>query len=88
MGIYQSLAGSVRVELTSADVAGSLAAINSMHIPLSDLKIDGEFTVAFTIAYQQLKRLRHMADQRGDRIIVLSKDGTFWLLRRMKQQRA
>jgi len=86
MGIYQSLAGSVRIELTSADVAGSLQAINAAEIPVSNLCTVGDLTVEFTILHRYLNKIQNMSDQKGDRVIVLSHNGVFWLFRRMTQR--
>ena len=80
MGIYHSLYRSVCVELTSADVAGSLQAINATGIPISNLNTVDDLTVQFTVGYLYYQKIQSLTERRGERLIILSKMGIAWLL--------
>lgn len=80
MGFYRSLAGSIRIQLTSADISGSLHAINDMQIPIYDLQIMDDLTAHFTVPHQNLKRIQDTAQRKGEHVKVLSRIGMFWHL--------
>ena len=63
MGIYHSLYRSVCVELTSADVAGSLQAINATGIPISNLNTVDDLTVQFTVGYLHYQKIRSLTER-------------------------
>ena len=78
MGIFRSLAGMVRVELTSADVAGALRAINEMGIPVAQVQTSGDLTVRFTVSRRSLKSIKILAQRKGERLQILARKGIFW----------
>lgn len=86
MGIFHSLTGSVRIELTSADVATSLHAINWMKIPVIELNTINDLTVQFTVMRCDMKYIEKLADKRGDHLVILSYEGIFWTIQQMKQR--
>lgn len=86
MGIYHSLYRSVCVELTSADVAGSLQAINATGIPISNLNTVDDLTVQFTVSYRHYQKIQSLIEKRGEDMIILSKEGISWLLLRAMQR--
>ena len=86
MGIYHALIRSVRVELTSADIPGSLQIMNDMEIPVSNLNTTGDLTVQFTIKYRHFQNVQEVAERRGERMIILSKEGVSWLFLRAMQR--
>ncbi len=86
MGIFNSLSGSVRIELTGADIANSLCAINAQKIAIANMQMIGDLTVRFTVMRRQIKRLNTIAQIKGDRLDIISYEGVFWKLRDIKQR--
>lgn len=86
MELFHSLAGFVRVELTSADVAASIRNINSMNITMLDVHEIGDMTVQFTVMRSKLKKVQNEAKRKGDTIVVLSQSGLFWRITRLKER--
>ena len=78
MGIISSLSGTVRVELTSADVAGSVRSINRMNIPVSDFRFTGDLTVQFTVFRRHYRKILKNAQSKGESVSVISNDGIIW----------
>ena len=78
MGLYSSLAGTVKVELTSADVTGSMGAITDMDIPVSEVRMVGELSVCFSMSRRNLKKVTAFAEKRGDTLRILHHNGMFW----------
>lgn len=83
MGLYKSLSGMVRVELTSAGIEDSLERIHSMGIGIFRAVTDGQLCVWFYVRRQDLPRLRRFAERRGEKLIVLETRGLFWFFRRI-----
>ena len=86
MGLYSSLAGSVKVELTSADVGGSIRAIIEMGIPISEVQMTGDLSVCFLLPRRGLKRIIALAEKRGDTLQVLKHKGLFWDIMRFPRR--
>jgi len=84
MGIFESLPRMVRVELTSADIPGALQTMNAMKIPISNLSTDGDLTVQFTVGYRYFQKIKRLTERKGERIIILSREGIFWLPQSVK----
>lgn len=80
MGLFRSLAGTICLELTSADVAGSLRNINELGIVISDVQTSGDLTVSFSVPRQSLHPIEKMAARKGERLRVLQRSGLFWSL--------
>ena len=78
MGLIQSLSGTVRLELTSADVAGSLRRINELRIPVWAVESGGDLTVSFCVSRRSQHRIAKIAARRGERLRVLGHDGLYW----------
>ena len=86
MGVFSSLAGSVRLELTSADVAEALQRINEMGIQISNVQTNGDLTVHLTVSRQSLRRIEKMAERKGERVKILAHEGLFWRILAMKRR--
>lgn len=80
MGLFRSLAGTVRLELTSANVAGTLQSINEMGISISDVQTSGDLTASFTVSRRSLRSIEKLASRKGERLTVLGRSGFFWAL--------
>ncbi len=78
MGLFRSLGGTLRVELTSADVAAALQSINEVGIPITDVEPDGELTVRFTVSRRGISTIENMAERKGERLRILDRSGIFW----------
>ena len=86
MGIINAFAGSVRVELTSANVTGTLQQLNDIQILLFDIQMIDDLTVQFTISYRDFGRIRELVKRKGDCITVVSREGILWYVLRLKSR--
>lgn len=86
MGLWKSLGGTVRAELTSADPAGALTAIGSAGMELYDTVQTGDLTVELTLARRDYRKMSRMLQRRGETLRLLRRSGLYWagksLLRR------
>lgn len=86
MDLWRSIAGMVEVELTSADLYGTLNDFQQDGSTVFRLHQTGALSVSFCISRTKLKRLRVNAHKKGDKVEVLHHYGLFWkykaLLRR------
>ena len=80
MGFFRSLEGTVRLELTSADVNGALRRINEMGVAVSDVQTVSDLTVCFCVSRRSLKLVEQMAERKGERVRLLQRKGLFWTL--------
>lgn len=78
MGIFRSLAGSARLELTSADVSAALRDINAAKIRVWDVRIVGDLTVQFTASQKSIRFIEKIAERKGERLNVIGRSGLFW----------
>jgi len=77
--IWNSLGGMVQLQLTSADPAGTLTALNLAGIPLYGVEPgDDSLSVCFQIRRQDGRKLRRIADKRGDTVSQRSGIGLYW----------
>lgn len=86
MGLFRSLEGTVRLELTSADVAGALRRINEMGVPVSDVQTISDLTVCFCISRRSLKLVEQMAQRKGERVRLMGRQGLFWTLLALRRR--
>lgn len=78
MALFRSLAGTVRLELTSADVAGVLQHINEVGVSIWSLDARDDLTVHFSVYRANLSDVENIAVRRGDRLRILSHKGLYW----------
>ena len=81
MGLFRSLSGTVRVELTSADVAYTLHQINTAGIEIWNVETVGDLTVCFDAERKDLSRLEIMSRRKGERLRILRRSGIYWHIR-------
>lgn len=86
MGLFRSLDGTVRLELTGADVAASLHSINEMGIPITAVEPDGELSVRFTASRRSLRDLERFAERKGERLRILMRSGLFWQIAGLRRR--
>ena len=83
MDLWRSLSGMVEVELTSADPAGALHAINLAGIELFHARHTGDLTLCFGLQRCDYKKLRILSDKRGERLKLSHKSGLYWAVRQL-----
>ena len=86
IGFIHSLSGSIRVELTSADIMNSLKRMNAMQIPIWNLEINGDLTARFTVLRRYWRDIQKTAEGKGEKLTVLSREGMFWELLRIAKR--
>ena len=80
MGLYQSMAGRVRVKVVSADIPGFLAWVNGAGLVLEELECPDELTVRFTLSRPRLRELLALTRRRGESVTVEGRWGIYWKL--------
>ena len=83
MDLWRSLSGVVEVELTSADVASALQAINAAGIEIFGVRQKNDLTLYFTIRRSDYRKLRKLSQKRGEQLRFSSRTGVYWYLRQM-----
>lgn len=86
MGLFRSLAGSVSLELTSADVSDVLHRINGMGISMWDVQTAGELTVRFSVLRRDVPAVEKMTESRGGCLRLLRRRGIFWPLYALRRR--
>ena len=81
MNFWNSAAGIVEVELTSAEPAAALTAISEKQIPIIDVRSVSDLTVRFTLRRSHYRSLREIAQGRGDTLRVIRRTGLYWKLK-------
>jgi len=80
MGFFYSLAGGVQLELTGADIYGTLGVLSEQNIPIHDLAVLNELTVRFVISGNAWNRVKTLCEKRDDSIRVIARMGLRWNL--------
>ena len=83
MNIWQSLFGTVRAKLTSADISATLRLFNTAGIELQDVICPDILTAEFTVSRKDWKKARSIAQRRGDSIRLLHRIGTYWAVKKL-----
>ncbi len=78
MGLFKSVAGTLVVELTSADIPGTLGALTQQGIPVFDLNPEGDLTVTLRIARKDFKTAAALCRKRGDTVRIRRRGGIYW----------
>ena len=78
MGFWRSAAGTVEVELTSADAPATMKAAIHKGIEVINLRQKTELTYAFRIRRTDLKALQEVAAQKSDNLRILGRFGIYW----------
>lgn len=79
MGLYRSMAGTVRVSVTSADIPGLLAVFARENIPLMNVVPDGDLDIQFEVFRENYRKVREICKNRGDSLMIRGKNGVYWL---------
>lgn len=86
MGFWRSLAGTVTVQLTGADLAGSLRALSSRDIPVFQAESTGELTMTAQLYHHHLKKVVGILEKKGDTVQIIHHNGIYWYLRSALQR--
>ena len=78
MNLWKSIKGRIVVQLTSADVAGTLIAITESGIPIEKAESMDAMSVQITISREYLKKLQTQTAKRGEELKILSRRGLYW----------
>ena len=78
MDVFQSMAGMVEVELTSADPGRSLMLAADAGIHVFDTRQVSDLTLMFRIRRSDLQKLKKITEKRGDTLRVTRNRGLFW----------
>ena len=80
MNIWKSLAGTYRIEITSASPTESLTAINCAGIDLFNVSYIDELTFRADIDRRKLNSLQKLLGKIGASVKIIRKNGLFWSL--------
>ena len=78
MGLFSSLSGFLRLELTSPDIASAIQAAAQAGIELQDVQIINELCITFSLQRGQYRCLRDLCSKRGEELKILKHRGFYW----------
>ena len=78
MSLYRSFGGVLTVELTSADIAGSMNRITGTGISIDNIKSMDDLSVQFDILRRQFPKLNKICERAGDSIRIVKQKGIYW----------
>ncbi len=81
MGILRSIGGTVRAEVTSADLPGMFAAAAAAGITLFDVGQSGGLTAVLTVSRGDYRILSKLCARRGERLHPVQRKGAYWRAR-------
>ena len=81
MALWRSMEGMVQVQLTSADLYGTLALLESKGISLEELEPVDAMQMILQIRRKDLPRLERLCRRRGDALQIVSREGLCWAIR-------
>ena len=76
--MWRSLFGSVKLELTGADIASTINAIINAGICLSESNFCDELTIQFSVKRTDFRKVRKICLSRGDQLRILHLNGVYW----------
>ena len=82
MDIYQSMAGTIRIRLTGADVMTSLSDISALGTVISNITVLGELQAEFSVQRKDYRTLRRYAERKGDNLERIGQNGTYWMIKK------
>lgn len=83
MNFWQSLSGSISVEVVTADPTATLMRLHSSEIPLQNVCVPDELTLQFTVQRPYLSSVLSLIEKRGEKSRITAHRGLFWTLRSM-----
>ena len=83
MGVYRSVSGQVRVQVTSADITGFLDRLTVKGLTVRDMEVDGSLDISFAVDRRDLPLLREICERQGSTLKIQRRIGVYWTLRAM-----
>lgn len=78
MTLWESISGSLQVELTSAEGQRTLKTVNQQQISVFRLEQTDDLTAKFWIRRRDLPKLQKLCEKQGDRLTVIGRRGVYW----------
>lgn len=85
MSFWDSMVGMVQAELASADPSESLRRINEQGITLLQTNMLDPLTVRFTVHRTDYRKLKKLAEKRGEKLKLCARSGLYWWAKRMRK---
>ncbi len=86
MAFWQYFVGVLRVEITSADIAGAMQLIQRGEFPAWNFQVIGPLVMRFSISRRDWNRLCVLLERRGDQIKLLKRSGLYWTLLSLRKR--
>lgn len=86
MGIFSNISGKVRLHMTSADISGSLSALNRAGIILHHIIYDSDVCCSFIVSAADVSKVRNILTKRGDACKLVQTAGLQILLNQIKKR--
>lgn len=83
MGVWKSIAGTIRAKLTSADPAGTLTAINNAGINILAASQVGDLSVELLLYRKDWRALMRLTEKRGEKLEIVKRYGIYWTGKRL-----
>lgn len=86
MGFWQSLSGTMVIELTTADPAGALRTIEKEGIFAENLQIVDDFCLRLQICRRDYVKICAICKRRSDSVTVCKRYGIYWRLQALRKR--
>ena len=86
MNFWQSIRGTLRLEITSADIHRTLDGLNALGIALFHPEILDMLTARLTVIRSDYPLAAKFCEKQGDTIRICSKQGFYWLTEKAKKR--
>ena len=80
MGLYRSVAGSIRVKVTSADLGNFLLRMRMAGISAEQMETPDTLSAAFSVRRSDYQKLKILAERGGERLERIGYRGLFWVI--------
>ena len=87
MDFFLSVTGMLEVELTSADLPGTLARIGEAGILLYRVQPLNDLTLRFEIQRGDYKKVKHLSKRNGDSIKIAGRTGLHWTIKGLRKRK-
>lgn len=87
MSIWLSVAGSVNLELISANIPGALSALNEAAVRIRNLRYIDELRVRFSADRSDYGKLERILTAREDTVKVIGRSGIYWQAKRLLRRK-
>lgn len=81
MGLFRSLAGTLTLEVTSADPTLTMTRLNQCGVELRDADQTGDLTLRFAVRRDAYPLVRKICEKGGERVRIVERRGAYWSVR-------